>query len=491
MTPRQRKVLLVTSASGFMVFLDATVVNVAFPSFARSFPGASLAGLSWILSGYSIVFAALLVPAGRLADVLGRRRSFLAGIVLFTAASLACALAPSVELLVAARILQALGGAILVPTSQALLMGEFEPSKRATAVGLWGAAAAVAAAAGPPIGGLLVESSDWRLVFLVNIPVGVAAWLAARGLLRESREAAAGLPDAAGAVLAVAGVAALALGIVQAPDWGWTDARVVAAFVGAPVLLIALVWRSLRHPAPVIELALFRTRSFAVANVGTLLMGIALFASLLCNVLFLTTVWGYSVLEAGLAMTPTPVAGAVFAVLGGRLADRRDPRVVVIAGALALALGAAWLIVGVGSTPAYVSEWLPGALLLGAGIGLGYATLTSVAALELPAASFGIGSGINAMARQLGAVLGVAIFVAAAGTPGPGEAAAAFDRGWAVVVVAALAAAASCLALGRLRATAPAPALPGRSSSVPGPIASTDGQGVDRRTQAAEPTPWR
>src|SRR4051812_24757817 len=166
MTGRQAKVLVIASASGFMVFLDVTVVNVAFPSFRDSFADASLAQLSWILSAYSIVFAALLVPAGRFADHIGRKRSFLAGVALFTGASLACALAPSVGWLVAARVVQAAGGALLIPASQALLMAEFDPARRTSALGLWGASAAVAAAAGPPLGGLLVEALDWRLVFL-------------------------------------------------------------------------------------------------------------------------------------------------------------------------------------------------------------------------------------------------------------------------------------------------------------------------------------
>ena len=447
MTGRQAQVLLVTSASGFMVFLDVTVVNVAFPSFRDSFPDASLAQLSWILSAYSIVFAALLVPAGRFADHAGRKRCFLAGVAVFTAASLACALAPSVAVLVAARVVQAAGGALLIPTSQALLMAEFDAARRTSALGLWGASAAVAAAAGPPLGGLLVEALDWRLVFLVNLPVGLAAWVGGSALLRESREDAGALPDAAGAALAIGAVGALAAGIVQGPEWGWTDPRVLAAFAVAPLLGLWLVLRSLRHPAPVLELCLFRTRSFSVANAGTLLMGIAFFASLLANALFLTSVWGYSVLEAGVAMVPTPVAAAACAALGGRLAERHDPRLLIVPGALLTALGALWLILEVGTTPAYVAQWLPGALLLGSGIGLGYATLTSVAAVDLPAESFGVGSGINAVTRQLGAVLGVATLIAVLGHPAPAETAAAFDHGWTLVVVAALAAAVASLAL--------------------------------------------
>src|SRR4051812_43698837 len=194
------KVLLVTSVAVFMGFLDVTIVNIAFPDIEASFPGTSLAGLSWILNAYNIVFAALLVPAGRLSDRLGRRRMFFVGVWTFLAASTVCGLAPSVEVLVAARVVQAAGAAILVPTSLALLLPEFPLEQRATATALWGATGAVAAATGPSLGGVLVHASDWRLVFFVNIPIGLAALIPARGLLREVKQEGGRLPDALGTV---------------------------------------------------------------------------------------------------------------------------------------------------------------------------------------------------------------------------------------------------------------------------------------------------
>src|SRR3954470_21828577 len=265
---RRWQVLAVTAVAVFMGFLDVTIVNVAFPDIERDFASASRADLSWVLNAYNIVFAALLVPSGRLADLVGRRRMFLVGVSAFVAASALCGFAPSPGWLVGARVLQAAAGAILVPTSLALLLPEFPPERRATAVAIWSATGAVAAALGPSLGGVLVDQVGWRWVFFVNVPIGLAALVPARRLLRETRDPEGVLPDALGSALMVAGVGALALGIVEGPDWGWGSSGVLAALAAAALLLPAVVLRSARHRAPVIELSLFRARSFAVANAG-------------------------------------------------------------------------------------------------------------------------------------------------------------------------------------------------------------------------------
>src|SRR3954447_24211200 len=229
------QVLIVVSAAVFMASLDLFIVNIAFPAIASDFGGTSLGSLSWILNAYAIVFAALLVPAGRTADRLGRKRSFIGGLVLFTVASALCAAAPSVELLVAARVLQALGAASLFPTSLALLLPEFPASERRTAVSIWAAAGGVAAAAGPPVGGLLVQAG-WQLVFLVNVPIGIVLLVFAIRILRETREPAGmPAPDLAGAALLTGAIATLTLGIVKAADWGWGDTRTLALLAGATV----------------------------------------------------------------------------------------------------------------------------------------------------------------------------------------------------------------------------------------------------------------
>ncbi len=409
---RQWKVLIVTAVAVFMGFLDVTIVNVAFPAIEADFQDASRTDLSWVLNGYNIVFAALLVPAGRLADLTGRKRMFLIGVVGFVATSVLCGVAPSHEWLVGARILQAAAGAILVPTSLALLLPEFPVEKRATAVALWSATGAVAAALGPSLGGVLVEEIGWRWVFFVNVPIGLAALVPARRLLRETRDPAGVLPDALGSALLVAGVGALALGIVKGPEWGWESARVLGSLGAAALLLPAVVLRSARHRAPVIELGLFKTRSFAVANAGMVAFATAFYALLLANVLFLTQIWGWTILEAGFAVTPGPLMAALSAPIGGRLADRFGQRVVALPGGLLFAAGAALFAAGLDSSPDYAREFLVPTLLTGMGVGLSFAAWGSAAVAELPPARFATGSAVLSTLRQIGAVLGIAVLVA-------------------------------------------------------------------------------
>ena len=230
----EKTVLLVASFGAFLAFLDATIVNVAFPNIRESFPDATISNLSWILNAYSIVFAAFLVVSGRLADLVGRRRTFTNGVLLFTVASVLCALAPSVQVLVAFRVVQALGAALLVPASLALVVEAFPTAKRSHAVGLWGAAAALAAGLGPPIGGALVEWGDWRWAFMVNLPFGLAALWAGRRLLVESRAPGRRrMPDLLGASVSALMLGALTLGIVKGGDWGWTSPATIACFVAA------------------------------------------------------------------------------------------------------------------------------------------------------------------------------------------------------------------------------------------------------------------
>jgi EmrB/QacA subfamily drug resistance transporter len=453
---RRWKVLIVTSVAVFMSFLDVTIVNVAFPDIERDFPDASRADLSWILNGYNIVFAALLVPAGRLADLVGRRRMFLIGVTAFVSVSVLCGLATSPELLTAARVLQAAAGAILVPTSLALLLPEFPAEKRASAVAIWSATGAVAAALGPSLGGVLVEEAGWRWVFFLNVPIGLAALVPARRLLRETRDPAGVLPDALGSVLMVAGVGALALGIVKGSDWGWGSAGVMGALAAAAVLLPLVVLRSARHRAPVIELGLFRARSFAVANAGMFAFSTAFYALLLCNVLFLTSAWGYSILEAGFAVTPGPLSAALSAPLAGRLADSFGQRVVALPGALFFAAGCTLFAIGIDATPDYAGEYLIPTILTGTGVGFSFAAWGSAAVAELPPARFATGSAVLACLRQIGAVLGIAALVAVLEAAPAGDPVQGFTDAWTMMAVTAGVVALLALALGRVRAGRPA-----------------------------------
>jgi EmrB/QacA subfamily drug resistance transporter len=449
---RPAAVLAIGSASSFLVYLDATIVNVAFPDVRASFDGSTLAGLSWILSAYGIVFAALLVPGGRFADVVGGRRLFLAGLAGFTLGSALCATAPSVPLLVGARVLQAAGGAMLVPASQLLVMAAHPPDQRMKVIAVMSGVAALASALGPVLGGLMVDLGGWRLVFLVNLPIGLAALGLGRRMPSPAMRDVISRPDLVGSALAVAAVGTLALGAVQGPVWGWADPRTIAAFAGSALLTPLLLWRCSLHPAPVLELALFRARSFSTGNVGALLLGTSFFGLLLANSLFLTQVWDYSVLRAGLAIAPGPLASGFAAIAAGRFTDRIDPRRFILPGAVISGISGVWLATQVGPEPAFLAEWLPGTLLMGIGVGLGFATIVAVCLRDLGPAQLGIGSGMSATTRQIGAVLGVAILIAILG-PAPGPAA--YDAGWWAMAAVALAAVVPVALIGK-RAVSPA-----------------------------------
>lgn len=446
------KVLSVASVAAFMSFLDVTIVNIAFPSLRESFGADSLGHLSWVINAYNVVFATALVPAGRLADRFGRRRFFLAGMVVFLVASALCGFAWSVNVLIAARILQAIGGAIVVPTSIGLALPEFPATQRATATALWGAAGAAAAATGPSLGGLLVNWQSWRWVFFVNVVIGLPALFVARRLLTEIRTRDAAFPDMVGAVLLGGAVAALSLAIVQGPTWGWDSPRVIGAFATAALLVPAFILRSARHRAPVFELGLFRVRSFAVANAGVFVFGAGFYALLLSNVLFLTGVWGYSALHAGVALTPGPIMAMLAAPVGGRLSDRFGQRVVAAPGGLIFATGTLVLILATGATPDYVRTFLPGILLTGTGVGLSFSGFSSAAVAELPHSRFATGSAISTTSRQIGAVVGIATLIAVVGTPAPGDAVQTFHHAWALMTATGVTAGLLAVTLGRVRA---------------------------------------
>ncbi len=449
-----RASVLIACTGAFLVFLDTTIVNIAFPDISASFPEASRGLLSWVLDGYFVVIAALLVPAGGLADRFGHRRVFLGGLALFTLASALCAAAPSLEALIAFRVLQGAGAAAIAPTSLAIVLDSFPSEKRAAGVGLWGAAAAAAAATGPTLGAALVELDSWRLVFLVNLPLGAALLFAGRRLadqpLRDSR-----LPDLPGALMLALGLAAVTLAIVEGNDWGWTGAGTLGAFAAAALLLGAVVARSLRHPRPIVEPALFAHRSFSLGNLGTLLFAAAFFSLILGNVLFLTTVWGYSILSAGLAALPGPAMTTVVSGPAGRLADRFGHRAVIVPGTLVFAAGAL-VLRSAGAEPDYIGLWLPGAILTGIGIGLAFPTLGSAAVRDVADDRFATASAVNAAFRQVGAVLGTAILIAIVGEPsGLAAALDVSDSAYLFAVIASLASGVAAFGLRRQRAPGP------------------------------------
>jgi EmrB/QacA subfamily drug resistance transporter len=429
---RRRMVFLVTAIGAFMASLDLSIVNVAFPALERSFPSDPRATLAWVITGYSIIFGSLLVIAGRTADRLGSRRVFFAGLAVFTAGSALCGLAPSVALLVAGRVIQGCGAAALLPASLSLLLAAFPLERRSQVVALWGGVGALAVATGPSFGAALITVGGWRWAFFVNVPIGAAAWIAGRRVLVQSRPGTPGAaPDYLGAVLIALTLSALVLGITEGPTWGWSTAPVIACFAGALVVGTVFLIRSARHPEPVLDLTLFRARSFSVANAATFLYAMGFFAMLLGNILFLTSVWHYPILEAGLAVTPGPLVVALVSGPAGRTAARVGFRRVLLAGFTVFLAGLVWLATRVGLQHDYLTTWLPGTLIIGLGIGLTFPVLSAAAVSSLHPNRFAVGSAVNQTARQIGGAVGIALLVVILGTPhGAAEALAHFHDLW-------------------------------------------------------------
>ncbi len=481
---RSKVVFAVVAAAIFMSNLDLFIVNVALPSIGADF-GGSLARLSWILNGYAIAFAALLIAAGRLGDRIGQRRVFLAGVALFTLASALCAAAPNLGVLVAARILQAAGAAALIPTSLALLLAATPANKRAGAVRGWAAIGGVSAALGPVAGGLLVQA-DWRWVFLVNLPIGIAAIVAGRIVLPhpEARPDEQ-LPDLFGAALLTAGIGALTGALVEAPAWGWGSVRTIALFAASAVAVGWFIARCFSHERPLIEMELFRLPNYGAATAAVFLFGLGFAAMLLSNVLWCQQVWHYSALKTGLAIAPGPAMVPFFSLGAAPLLRRFGPGLVATAGNLIFAAGLLWRVLFAGTTPDYASDLLPAMLLTGIGVGLALPTLISTSATALPADRFGTGSAIVNTSRQVASALGVAILVTILGTPAsPAAARAVFQHGWVFAGAANLAAAVLCLRLrpGQVLAAAARPVPEGvLTGSDPG---SASGSGA-----SIEPTP--
>ncbi len=475
-TQRAGLVLAVSSLAAFLAFLDVTIVNIAFPAITAAFPAAAPADLSWIFTAYNVTFAALLVPAGRLADLRGRRRAFLAGLALFGVASAACAAAPTVGMLVAARALQAVAAALLAPSSLALLLPAFPPERRGFAVGTWGAMGGIAAATGPALGGLLVDTLGWRSVFLVNLPVVALTIVAGALVMTESRDRSSRLPDPLGIPLLGGGVALVAWGIVGG-ETSWTAPGTLARLGGGLVLLAVFAWRSHRVANPLVEPALFRVRAFRASVMGYLVFSGAFYALLLANVLYLTGVWHYGVLLAGLAVTPGPLMAAVASAVGGRLTDRFGARAVIVPGALVFATGCALFAAGIGRDPAYLAHFLPATLLTGTGVGAVYSGLGVAAVAALPPSRYATGSAIGTCARQIGAVFGLAALLSglAAGAD--------FHTAWALMAVAAGATAVVGWTVGRVRAAAAAPATrrpAARQATVIGPVPARPTSSAER-----------
>jgi EmrB/QacA subfamily drug resistance transporter len=410
-----RWVLAVAVAGEAMVLLEATVVNVALPAIGRDL-GAGVGGLQWVLDGYVLTLAALVLPAGSLSDLYGRRRMFVVGVGAFVAASALCAAAPTIELLVAARFVQGVGGALLTPGSLAIIDAVFVPGDRTRAIGAWAGLTAVAAAVGPPVGGFLTDALSWRAVFLINVPVGAFVIVAAMARLPESRDPTrAGGLDLPGAALATAAIAGLCFALIQASG-GLTPAVITAAAVSlAAAGAFAVTERRSRHP--MLPLELFGSRQFAAATVLALVTYAALGGVIFLFVAFLQISLGYTALQAGAATLPLTILLLIGSGPSGAIAARIGPRIPLTAGAV-LAGAGLLLMARIHPGDSYLAAVLPPLAVFGAGLAALITPITATVLASVDARHSGIASAVNNALSRLGQMIAVAVLPLAAGLSG-------------------------------------------------------------------------
>lgn len=405
--------LALTSIAVFLVSLDLSIVIVAKRTIDEDLGGGSL--LTWVFSAYAIAYAAALLTAGRFADVFGRKRSFIRGVLWFSFGSLLCGFAPTAWFLVAARVVQAFGGAQLTPASLALVLPEFPVEKRTQAIAIWGASGGLAAALGPSIGGVLVDTLGWRSLFFVNIPFTLLTVLLGRKILRESKDPnAERRVDYPSAALGFSGVALIVLGISQSEVWGWANGTTIAALIAGVVLCAAFARRCHSATNPILDLSLFRLRFVVAANVAGVLFSMGFIGMWLLNTFWLQAVWGYGVAMSGLATFPGPASAAFVAPFAGKYADRFGHSRVLFVGALLLAGGTFGLNATIPDSPAYLTHYLPWMFITGIGVGLSISTLSSSATAFLKPTQLAMGSALNNTFRQVGTALGAALSLAIA-----------------------------------------------------------------------------
>lgn len=425
--PRRAWVVFAAAvACSFQTTLALAITNVAFPSLRDEFDEIDEASLSWVLNLYTIVAGASLIVASVMVERLGRKRMLVVGAAGFSIASLACACAPTVGLLLAARVVQAVASALVTPASVAVIVREFPDTHRATAVAGWAAVGSVAAAVGPGLGGILVDAGSWRWAFAALVPGGVVGVVLVVRLVGESRDPEPRpIPDLLGALLIVASVGSIIGGLVQSRPWGWTDPLVPGSIAVGTALGVLLVVRSSRHDSPVLELSLFGYRSFSAANVGSFVFGTGFFAAFIGYVLFLTDAWNQSARDAGLLLSPLAIAAALTSPFAGRQVRRRGAALPLAVGGLLVGLGALLLLVRAGPEPAVVGLWLPAMVLTGTGAGLVWPSIFASVVAEVPADRYATATGINQTIQRISTAFGVTLAVTLIG---PSTGASAVDR---------------------------------------------------------------
>ncbi len=409
----------IASIAVLLVSIDTTVLYAAFGTLRQAFPNDSTANLSWVLNAYTVTYAAMLIPAGGLADVHGRKRIFLTGAAIFLVGSWACGAAGSIGFLIAARVVQAIGAALLTPASLSLILDAFPLQKRAVAVSLWGAVGGMAAAIGPSLGSFIVDSMGWSWAFYINLPIGAVSLATGIAILRESR-----IPgkeqhiDLIGMLLLIVSVGGAALALTQHESADWSRATINTIAVVAGLALIAFVAWAAKARHPLVDLNLFRNPTYSAVNFATLSFAIAFAMMFFAFFSFMTGIWHYSLPLAGIAVTPGPLMVVPTAIISGRFAARLGHRPGLVLGSLVYAASGLWLALVPGATPAYWTQWFPALLLSGIGVGMVLPSLSGAATARLPQHQYGVGSAVNQAVRQIGSVLGVAITVVLIGHAG-------------------------------------------------------------------------
>ena len=409
-TSRRPYLALATGSLAFVLgTVNVTVSNVAFPEIVRSFPGVSNGMTGWIIAGYSLAFASTMLAGGRLADRYGRLTVFRVGLFGLLIGALGAGLAPSPLILVFARAIQGMFGALTVPSSLALVLPQFPQTKQASVIGIWAAAGMVASGLSPGFAALVLEVSSWRWVYLILVPIVVLGLIGAKLYLEETAEAKADSQlDLLGVLMGSASVFLVVLGTLQGRSWGWLSPYTVACFAGTTLLLPLFLIRSSKHPEPLFDPGLFRIRSFTVSNVAVTFAMVGAFTSWFLWPLFLTEVWEYSKAKVGLAFTPSPVLSAVVAVLGGRWADRRGFRGIMALAALIATVGFLWLYFFLDEEVQFWFAFFPSSVMFGFGMGVLASQLNSAALRDIPPESTATANGIHQSLRYAVGGMGAA-----------------------------------------------------------------------------------
>jgi EmrB/QacA subfamily drug resistance transporter len=398
----------------FMIMLDNTVVNVALPSIRKDL-GIGISELEWVVNAYALTFGVLLLTGGKLADLIGRRRIFIIGLVIFTASSLACGLANGAEVLIAARTVQGIGAALMNPATLSIITATFPPRQRGTAIGIWAGVSALALAFGPLVGGLLTEKIDWSWIFFINIPIGVLGVIAAGIFIDETRDTSREQRlDLPGLLTSAIGLFGLTYGLIETNDHAWLSARVLTLFAIAAISLTLFVLLEMRQRLPMLDLSLFRNSTFSGANTVMFLVGLAMFGIFFYNSLFLQNVLGYSAIKTGATFLPMTVLIILVAPVAGKISDQIGPRWLMGAG-MTLLTGSLLLFATLDAS----SSWwaiLPGLLAGGFGMAITMAPTTAAAMSSVPVDKAGIGSAVINSMRQVGGSLGIAVMGALVAT---------------------------------------------------------------------------